>query len=199
LDTINSTRSIVFATNNEHKLKEVQHIVGKSFNLLSLKDLGFFDDIPEDFDTLEENASQKAWFIYKNYNHDCFADDTGLEVDSLNGEPGVFSAGYAGSQKKSQDNIQKLLLNLKGKQNWDAQFRTVVSLIIKGVEHRFEGIVRGTIVEQPKGADGFGYDPIFVPKGYSQTFAEMDLSLKNIISHRGIAIKKLASFLQSLP
>lgn len=199
MDTTTPIRNIVFATNNEHKLKEVQHIVGKSFNLLYLKDIGFSGDIPEDFDTLEENASQKARFIHDKYKLDCFADDTGLEVDSLNGEPGVFSARYAGSQKDPQDNIQKLLFNLKGKQNRDAQFRTVVSLIISGEEHRFEGVIKGTIVEQPRGADGFGYDPIFVAKGYSQTFAEMDISLKNIISHRGIAIKKLASFLQAFP
>ncbi|PKP39828.1 MAG: non-canonical purine NTP pyrophosphatase [Bacteroidetes bacterium HGW-Bacteroidetes-15] len=195
---MSANNSIVFATNNDHKLKEVQHIIGNSFHLLSLKEINFFDDIDEDFNTLEENASQKAWFIYNKFKINCFADDTGLEVDALNGEPGVFSARYAGAQKNSKDNITKLLQNLKGEQNRGAQFRTVVSLILNGEEHRFEGIVRGTIIDIPRGMDGFGYDPIFIPKGYSQTFAEMDLSLKNLISHRGLAIEKLSAFLNSL-
>ena len=195
---MNTSHSIVFATNNEHKLKEVQHKIGNSFRLLSLKEINFFDDIDEDFNTLEENASQKAWFIFNKFKLDCFADDTGLEVDALLGEPGVFSARYAGAQKSSKDNIIKLLNNLKGELNRNAQFRTVISLILKGEEYRFEGIVRGIIIDDVRGTDGFGYDPIFIPEGFSHTFAEMDLSLKNIISHRGLAIEKLSAFLNSL-
>lgn len=189
--------TLVFATNNEHKLKEVQHKVDKSIRLISLKSIGFLDDIAEDFSTLEENASQKAWFIQKKFNVDCFADDTGLEVDALNGEPGVFSARYAGNHKNSQDNLMKLLENLEGEKNRNAQFRTVVSLILAGKEYRFEGVVKGTIIESPRGDEGFGYDPIFVPEGYLQTFAEMDLTLKNTISHRAMAVDKLSSFLNS--
>jgi XTP/dITP diphosphohydrolase len=188
-------RNIVFATNNKHKLFEVQNILGSTFSLKSLADIGFDEDIPEDFDTLDQNASQKAWHIYNRYKIDCFADDTGLEVDALGGEPGVYSARYAGEQKKPYDNILKLLRNLKDKSNRGAQFRTVVALIINGVEYRFEGIVRGKIIDKLLGEEGFGYDPIFVPDGYTQTFAEMDLNLKNRISHRGLAIAQLANFL----
>jgi XTP/dITP diphosphohydrolase len=188
-------RNIVFATNNKHKLFEVQNILGSTFSLKSLADIGFDEDIPEDFDTLDQNASQKAWHIYNRFKIDCFADDTGLEVDALGGEPGVYSARYAGEQKNPHDNILKLLSNLKGKSNRGAQFRTVVALIINGVEYRFEGIVRGKIIDKLLGEEGFGYDPIFVPDGYTQTFAEMDLNLKNRISHRGLAIAQLANFL----
>jgi len=192
-----TAHKIVFATNNLHKLKEVQHKLGEGFKLITPNDLGLFDDIPEDHDTLEENALQKARYIFERFQVDCFADDTGLEVDALNGDPGVYSARYAGAQKNSLDNIQKLLLNLKNINNRSAQFRTVISLIYKGVEHRFEGIVRGRIIDTPRGREGFGYDPIFVPHGFMQTFAEMDLTAKNAISHRAIAIDKLASFLLS--
>jgi XTP/dITP diphosphohydrolase len=191
-------RQIVFATNNKHKLWEVQHIIGNNYKLLSLADIGFTDDIAEDFNTLEQNASQKAWFIYNRYGIDCFADDTGLEVDALNGAPGVYSARYAGEQRNSLDNINKLLANLKGKKNRDAQFRTVIALIIDKQEHLFEGIVRGKIIDTLRGRDGFGYDPIFVPNEYTQTFAEMDLILKNSISHRGLAIGKLTSYLNAI-
>jgi XTP/dITP diphosphohydrolase len=191
-------RRIVFATNNQHKLKEVQKLLKNSVELLSLKDIGFNEDIAEDYNTLEENASQKAWYIYNRFKTDCFADDTGLEVDALNGEPGVFSARFAGEHKSSTDNIKKLLENLKSASNRSAQFRTVISLILNGEEMRFEGIVRGNIIDSCIGSDGFGYDPIFVPDGYKQTFAEMDLDLKNEISHRGIAVKKLTSYLLSL-
>lgn len=190
-------RTLVFATNNEHKLKEVQHKVGTTIRLVSLQTIGFFDDIAEDFTTLEENASQKAWFIQKKFNVDCFADDTGLEVEALNGAPGVFSARYAGDHKNSYDNLMKLLGDLKWEKNRNAQFRTVVSLILDGKEYRFEGVVKGTIIESPRGHEGFGYDPVFMPVGYTQTFAEMDLSLKNLISHRAMAIDKLSSFLKS--
>jgi XTP/dITP diphosphohydrolase len=188
-------REIIFATNNQHKLNEVRAILGDRFKLLSLEDISFFDDIAEDFETLEENASQKAWFIYRKFGVDCFADDTGLEVDALNGEPGVYSARYAGSQKKPLNNMQKLLANLETKKNRGAQFRTVISLIFTGKEHLFEGVVRGEILKQPRGEGGFGYDPVFQPHGYSQTFAEMDLTQKNSISHRALAMAKLTNFL----
>lgn len=188
-------RNIVFATNNKHKLFEVQNILGSTFSLKSLTDIGFDEDIPEDFDTLDQNASQKAWHIYNRFMMDCFADDTGLEVDALGGEPGVYSARYAGEQKNPHDNIIKLLRELEGISNRGAQFRTVVALIIDGEEHRFEGIVRGKIIDKLLGSEGFGYDPIFVPDGYNQTFAEMDLNIKNRISHRGLAIAQLANFL----
>lgn len=191
-------RNVVFATNNGHKLKEVQQIVGDSINLKSLADIGFTDDIPEDYETLEENASQKAWHIYNQYSIDCFADDTGLEVEALGGRPGVFSARYAGEQRNSHDNIVKLLADLEGVSNRQAQFRTVIALIINGKEHRFEGVVKGTIIDILKGDDGFGYDPIFMPNGYAQTFAQMDIALKNSISHRGLAVNELAKFLRQL-
>lgn len=187
--------TIVFATNNKHKLLEVQQILGNTFHLKSLVDIGFTEDIPEDFDTLEQNASQKAWYLYNRYGVDCFADDTGLEVDALEGKPGVYSARYAGEQRNSQDNIVKLLADLKGISNRKAQFRTVISLIISGEEHQFQGVVRGSIIDELKGSDGFGYDPIFVPEGYNLTFAEMELDLKNRISHRGLATQKLVAFL----
>lgn len=188
-------REIVFATNNKHKLFEVQQMLGSKYIVKSLADIGFTKDIPEDFQTLEENASQKAWHITNQFNIDCFADDTGLEVDALNGEPGVHSARYAGEQRSSHDNIVKLLKQLENKPNRDAQFRTVIALIVSGVEYRFEGIVRGSITLLLRGTDGFGYDPVFVAKGYQKTFAEMDIELKNLISHRGLAISKLVDFL----
>jgi XTP/dITP diphosphohydrolase len=188
---------LVFATNNKHKLEEVQQILGNKFNLLSLSDIDCFDDIPEDHNTLEENASQKSWYIFNKFGFNCFADDTGLEVDALGGEPGVYSARYAGSHKSPADNIKKLINNLKGNTNRNSQFRTVISLIIDGKETLFEGVVRGTIIDDCKGNEGFGYDPIFIPAGFNQTFAEMDMELKNTISHRGLAIAKLADFLLS--
>jgi XTP/dITP diphosphohydrolase len=192
-----TVREIVFATNNLHKLNEVKEILRGRFKILSLQDISFFEDIPEDFFTIEENASQKASFIYSKYKIDCFADDTGLEVDALNGEPGVFSARYAGNQNSSIDNIKKLLANLENLENRMAQFRTVISLIFKGEKFLFEGIVRGEIIRIPRGAQGFGYDPIFQPNGFDQTFSEMALELKNSISHRAIAIQKLSDFLLS--
>ncbi|MDD2278125.1 MAG: non-canonical purine NTP diphosphatase [Bacteroidales bacterium] len=191
-------RKIVFATNNLHKLNEVQHILGNHFLLLSLSDLEFYHDIPEDHETLEENASQKARFIYNRFMVDCFADDTGLEVDALSGKPGVYSARYAGDQKSTHDNVKKLLVDLNGQIARGAQFRTVISLIINGKEKQFEGIIRGRIIDELRGEKGFGYDPVFVPEGYSKTFAELDLSIKNQISHRAIAIQKLVSYLKSI-
>ncbi|MBN1987888.1 MAG: non-canonical purine NTP diphosphatase [Bacteroidales bacterium] len=188
---------LVFATNNLHKLQEVQHLLDSRFKLLSLSDIGFTEEIPEDFDTLELNASQKAWHIYNRFGIDCFADDTGLEVDALNGAPGVYSARYAGEQKNPQDNIVKLLAELTGIDNRKARFRTVISLIINGEESLFEGLVEGQILTRKHGEAGFGYDPIFMPDGYNVSFAQMELDAKNAISHRGRAVSKLVSFLNS--
>lgn len=191
-------RELIFATNNPHKLSEVQSLLSNHFKLLSLNDIGFDEEIPEDHDTLEENASQKAWYIYHKTKRNCFADDTGLEVDALNGKPGVFSARYAGEGKNPKDNIIKLLHELEGVKNRNARFRTVVALIIDNNEYLFEGIVSGKIILQEQGMDGFGYDPIFLPDGYSLTFAEMDLVQKNQISHRARAICLLVEFLTKM-
>ena len=186
---------LYFATNNIHKLKEVQEVVGDSFQIESMRSLGINEDIPEDQQTLEGNALQKARFLYDRIGESCFADDTGLEVDALNGAPGVYSARYAGEAKNSLDNMALLLKNMSGIQNRKARFRTVIALILDGKEYLFEGIVNGTITEEPRGTAGFGYDPLFVPDGYSTTFAEMDSEAKNAISHRGRAVEKLAAFL----
>ncbi len=193
-----TNRELVFSTNNLHKLLEVQHLLGDTFKLLSLKEIGVTEEIPEDYDTLEQNALQKAWYIYNKTNRNCFADDTGLEVDALDGKPGVYSARYAGESKSPKNNIIKLLRELKGKSNRKARFRTVVALIIDGNEFLFEGIVNGQIIEEERGIDGFGYDPVFLPEGNSLTFAEMDLDQKNQISHRARAISKLVDFLHQL-
>jgi len=189
---------LVFATNNKHKLYEVQHLLGEKIVLQSLKDIGCDEDIPEDFDTLEENAQQKAEFIYNKYGINCFADDTGLEIEELNYEPGVLSARYAGELKDSEENIKKVLKNLSDKNNRKARFRTVISLILNGEIYSFEGIVNGEILKEKHGYDGFGYDPIFQPDGYNQSFAEMPLSEKNKISHRAVATNKLVQFLLGL-
>lgn len=186
---------LYFATNNIHKLKEVQEVVGDSFQIESMRSLGINEDIPEDQQTLEGNALQKARFLYDRTGESCFADDTGLEVDALNGAPGVYSARYAGEAKNSLDNMTLLLKNMSGIQHRKARFRTVIALILNGKEYLFEGIVNGTIAEEPRGKAGFGYDPLFVPDGYSTTFAEMDSEAKNAISHRGRAVEKLAAFL----
>lgn len=186
---------LYFATNNIHKLKEVQEVVGDSFQIESMRSLGINEDIPEDQQTLEGNALQKARFLYDRTGESCFADDTGLEVDALNGAPGVYSARYAGEAKNSLDNMALLLKNMSGIQHRKARFRTVIALILDGKEYLFEGIVNGTITEEPRGTAGFGYDPLFVPDGYSTTFAEMDSEAKNAISHRGRAVEKLAAFL----
>ena len=186
---------LYFATNNIHKLKEVQEVVGDSFQIESMRSLGINEDIPEDQQTLEGNALQKARFLYDRTGESCFADDTGLEVDALNGAPGVYSARYAGEAKTSLDNMALLLKNMSGIQNRKARFRTVIALILDGKEYLFEGVVNGTIAEEPRGTAGFGYDPLFVPDGYSTTFAEMDSEAKNAISHRGRAVEKLAAFL----
>ena len=186
---------IVVATNNAHKLKEIAAILGQEIELLSLKDIQCFADIPETADTLEGNARQKAMYIYENYGMDCFADDTGLEVEALGGAPGVFSARYAGDGHDSEANMQKLLKELAGKENRKAQFRTVICLIRNGKEHLFEGIVKGEIIQEKRGGAGFGYDPIFVPEGYDLTFAELGDDVKNTISHRARAVEKLCQFL----
>ena len=191
-------RKFVFATNNAHKLEEVTAILGNRIELLSLKDIHCHVDIPETADTLEGNALLKSSFIYRNYQLDCFADDTGLEVESLNGEPGVYSARYAGDGHNAEANMLKLLHNMEGIENRKAQFRTVFALIIDGKEHLFEGFIKGEIIKTRRGNSGFGYDPIFVPEGYSQTFAEMGNELKNKISHRAIATNKLCKFLNSI-
>lgn len=189
---------LVFATNNKHKLEELQALLGDKIKLLSLKDIACFDDIPEEQPTLERNANQKSAFVFEKYGYDCFADDTGLEIEALNGEPGVFSARYAGEEKSAEANMEKVLQKLAKINNRSARFRTVISLIIKGEEVQFEGIVEGEIIKNKRGRSGFGYDPIFQPKGYNITFAEMDLEEKNKISHRGRAVQKLIKHLQTL-
>ena len=189
---------LVFATNNQHKLTEVQKMLGSNFELLSLSEIGCDEDIPETNPTLEENASQKAWYIFNKYGVNCFADDTGLEVEAINMEPGVYSARYAGPQRNAGDNMEKLLSVLNKIKNRKARFRTVISLIIDGEETRFEGIVDGEILKERKGEEGFGYDPIFKPDGYDFSFAEMNLAVKNTISHRGRAVEQLISYLKKL-
>ena len=189
--------SLVFATNNVHKLNEIKTAVGSKINILSLSDIGCLEDIPETADTLEGNASQKSWYIFNKYHIDCFADDTGLEIDALGGKPGVYSARYAGAGHDHERNMDKVLSELDGVQNRKAKFRTIISLIINGTETLFEGVVKGTILTERHGNKGFGYDPIFEPKGFEISFAEMDLSDKNKISHRGIAVQKLKEFLDA--
>ena len=189
---------LVFATNNQHKLKELQAILGDHFKLLSLNDIGCFEEIPEEQNTLEGNAAQKAFFVYDRYGYNCFADDTGLEIDALGGEPGVYSARYAGEEKSAEANMSKVLQKLAKINERGARFRTVISLVINGKEQQFEGIVEGEILRERKGTDGFGYDPIFKPEGSDLSFAEMDLSEKNKISHRGRAVQKLVACLKGL-
>jgi len=191
-------KNLVFATNNKHKLSEIKNIVPESFEVQGLEDIGCFSDIPETAETLEGNADLKSGFVYENFNTDCFADDTGLEVDALGGQPGVYSARYAGEDGNAENNIDKLLSELHDKTNRKARFRTVISLNMGGNIHHFEGIVEGSIINERRGSDGFGYDPVFVPDGYKQTFAEMPLDLKNSISHRGRATRKLIEFLSGL-
>ena len=189
---------IVFATNNKHKLEEIKDILGKDFEIVSLAEIGCHEDIPETGLTLEENARQKSTYIVEHYNHDCFADDTGLEVDALNGEPGVHSARYAeGTDHDSEANMRKLLSKMANVKERTARFRTVISLIINGVEHQFEGCVEGCIATEKHGKEGFGYDPIFIPEGYDKSFAELGEEVKNQISHRARAVKKLAEYLSS--
>lgn len=188
-------RILVFATNNRHKLEEVQQILGNDFHVKGLKDIGCNEDIEEYGKTLKENAAIKARWIYEHYGFDCFADDTGLEVDSLNGAPGVYSARYAGEDASFEDNNQKLLQELKNVTNRKARFRTVICLIQKGVEHFFEGEVQGRIAASYCGHDGFGYDPIFIPENSNLSFAQMSSEEKNAISHRGRATQKFVDFI----
>ena len=187
---------LVFATNNKHKLQEVRDIVGDRVEVLSLGDIDCHDDIPETADTLQGNALIKARHIYEKYGYNCFADDTGLEVEALGGEPGVYSARYAGEECDPEANMLKLLQNLTGKNNRNAQFRTVIALIIDGEEKLFNGIVKGTISNEKRGDSGFGYDPIFIPEGYTESFAQMSGEMKNSISHRYRATKQLSDYLK---
>ena len=188
-------KKLVFATNNLHKLTEIKAILGEQIDILSLNDINCHVDIPETANTLEGNAKKKAEYIYSHYHLDCFAEDTGLEVKALNGAPGIYSARYAGEGHDSQANMKKLLENLKGITNREAQFRTAICLIEGGEEHLFEGLVKGKIIEEKRGEAGFGYDPVFVPDGYDQTFAELGEDIKNQISHRARAVEKLCDYL----
>jgi XTP/dITP diphosphohydrolase len=195
-------RKIIFATNNPHKLKEIQHLLGNHFSLMSLQEIGFTGDIPEDKPTLEGNALEKANYIFERYNLPCFADDTGLEIDALQGEPGVYSARYAGEleifgseDKRSEANIVKVLTKLKNVSGRKARFRTVIAYIDSNQEHFFEGTMEGTITYEKRGKSGFGYDPIFIPDGSQLTFAEMPLIEKNKISHRARAFAKFVEYM----
>ena len=189
---------LVFATNNHNKLKEVQEMLSDSIEILSLKDINCFDEIDETETTLEGNAKLKADYITNKFGYNCFADDTGLEVESLDGKPGVYSARFAGEPTNSEKNMEKLLSELKNKSNKKAQFRTAIALNLENETFLFEGICKGNILNQKQGEKGFGYDPIFKPEGYQQSFAEMSSEEKNKISHRGIAIQKLIDFLKGL-
>lgn len=188
---------LVFATNNLNKIKEVQALIPSHITLLSLEDIGCFEDIPETQYSIKGNAIQKAEYIKNKYGYDCFADDTGLEVDALNGEPGIYSARYAGEQRNAHDNMNALLDNLENESNRSAHFKTVISLEIENEHHVFTGICEGEITIEKIGTNGFGYDPVFKPKGCDITFAQMDLELKNAIGHRGKAVKQLVDFLNS--
>ena len=187
---------LCFASNNEHKLAEVRQILNNQYEIVSLAEIGCQEELPEEQENLEGNSHQKAAYVWQHYNINCFADDTGLEVIALNGEPGVYSARYAGPQRNNQENMQLLLQNLQGKTDRRAQFRTSITLILNGQVHQFNGIVTGTIAQAPSGEQGFGYDPIFIPDGFSQTFAQMTAAQKNSISHRGRALQALAAFLK---
>lgn len=191
-------RKLILATNNRHKAAEIQLILGNHFEIITLKEAGIETDIPEPHETLEENAFEKSSTIHKMTGMDCFAEDTGLLVDALKGLPGVHSARYAGEEKNEQDNINKLLQALEGQENRSAHFKTIVSLIIDGENHFFEGICKGNIAQQPTGKNGFGYDPIFIPEGSHHSFAEISLQEKSSMSHRKKAIEKMAVFLRSL-
>jgi XTP/dITP diphosphohydrolase len=186
---------LVFATNNSNKLSELQALVPQGIEILSLKEINCNEELPETNPTLEGNALQKAQYVYQNYGFNCFADDTGLEIDALGGAPGVYSARYAGEDCKAEDNMQKVLTKLENEDNRNAKFRTVIALIIKGEENLFEGECTGKITKTKSGAEGFGYDPIFKPKSYETTFAEMSKQEKGAISHRGKAVEKLVDYL----
>lgn len=190
---------LCFATNNAHKIEEINDILDLKIKIVGLKDIGCFEELPETQSTLEGNSLQKAEFVFRKYKVPCFADDTGLEVEALSGEPGVYSARYAGEHRNTNDNVDLLLKKLSSHSNRKAKFRTVITLV--GLDNRpvyFEGIVNGAIISDRKGDSGFGYDPIFIPEGHTKTFAEMTLQEKNLLSHRAIAVKKLGQYLESL-
>jgi len=189
---------LVFASNNLNKIKEIQQLVPSSIQIVSLQDIGCIEDIPETADTIEGNAILKANYVTEKYGLNCFADDSGLEVDALNGAPGVYSARYAGEPKNDDNNMNKLLSNLKDKANKKANFKTVICLNINGEQHLFTGIINGKIIDEKVGNNGFGYDPIFVAEGYSKTFAELSMNEKTNISHRGLAVKQLVDFCSKL-
>lgn len=191
-------RKLVFATNNMHKLEEVSKIVGDNLEIVSLNDIDCHDDIPETADTLEGNALLKARYIKEHYGLDCFADDTGLEVEALDNAPGVYSARYAGPGHDAQANMRKLLLELEGIENRRARFRTVIALLLNDKEYVFDGVINGIITPDKRGDSGFGYDPVFLPDNYTETFAELGDDIKNKISHRALAVHKLAEFLSTL-
>jgi XTP/dITP diphosphohydrolase len=188
-------KELIFVTHNAHKALEVKDIIKNFVEIKNLSDINVFDEIPETGKTFSENALQKAEYIHKKFGYDCFADDSGLLVETLNGEPGVYSARYAGEHCSMQQNIEKLLKNLKGKSNRKAQFTTIIAVIIDNNTYFFEGTIKGTIIDTPRGNNGFGYDPIFIPDGYSQTFAELPSEIKNKISHRAIALQKFKNFI----
>jgi len=187
---------LIFATNNQNKVKEFRSLLGDQFEIITLEEAGIDVDIPEPHDTLEANATEKSTTIHRMTGENCFAEDTGLEIDALNGAPGVLSARYAGEQKEAADNIVKVLKELTGKTDRSAKFRTVISLILDGKEYQFEGVSKGQITATPTGGKGFGYDPIFVPEGATQSFAEMELAEKNKYSHRARAFEKFVAFLK---
>src|SRR5574344_37349 len=189
---------LVFASNNKHKLEEAKIISNGKFEILSLNDINFHEEIPEDYDNLSENALQKANYIYDRYHINCFADDTGLSIEALNGEPGVFSARYAGNNCSYEDNMNKVLEKMKGIDNRKASFSTIIALILNGEKYLFEGKIEGEIALAPRGSNGFGYDPIFVPKNYSKSFAELSDLEKNSMSHRYLALQQLFIFLESI-
>jgi XTP/dITP diphosphohydrolase len=188
---------LCFATNNINKLKEVQGMLGKQFSVVTLQDIGCDEDIPETKDTIAANSAQKAAYIWEKYGINCFSDDTGLEVHALRGEPGVYSARYAGAQRNADDNMDLLLKNIAGSDDRSAQFKTVITLVQDGNYHQFEGIVSGEIIKEKRGSGGFGYDPVFVPEGHDRTFAEMSMEEKAQLSHRARAFSKLTKFLKN--
>jgi XTP/dITP diphosphohydrolase len=189
---------LCFASNNPHKIQEVKSILGSRFSILSLQEIGFYKELPEEQDTIPGNSFQKADYVFKKYNIPCFADDSGLEVAALNGRPGVDSAHYAGPHRSHEDNMNLLLANLKDCKNRSAQFRTVITLITPTINKQFEGILKGEIIQEKRGAGGFGYDPIFMPEGSTKALAEITMEEKNNISHRARAIQKLVDFLRTL-
>lgn len=192
------TMTLVFATANQNKVKEIQALIPDSIRLLGLSDIQCLEEIPETQPTVEGNAAQKAFYVFEKYHHNCFADDTGLEVEALDNRPGVMSARYAGDAKNASDNMDKLLAELKNETNRTARFKTIISLVINGEETLFEGVVEGTILKEKRGEKGFGYDPIFLPHGSDRSFAEMELAEKNKISHRALAVNKLVAYLNKV-